>query len=126
MRPLGPPDHYYDPPDEDDDSDEARAFARSILGLISEELASLSTLDEDDREQAAKDLEDLCQTLARYQFDRADWGAYDVVDALRLALLRGDALDLDLTPANNLIATLEEAAREPEYSPDFEPAWEDM
>ena len=119
----GPPDHYYDPPDEDDDSDEARAFARSILGLISEELASLSTLDEDDREQAAKDLAMLCGRLARYPFDRADWGAYDVVDALRSALLRGDVLDL--APANELIATLEEAAREPEYSPDFEPAWEE-
>jgi hypothetical protein len=32
---------------------------------------------------------------------------------------------LDLAPANDLIATLEEASREPEYSPDFEPAWEE-
>jgi hypothetical protein len=122
-RPLGPPDHYYDPPDEDDDSDEARAFARSILGLISEELASLSTLDEDDREQAAKDLAILCDRLSRYPFDRADWGAYDVVNTLRIALLRGDVLDLG--PADALRATLEEAAREPEFSPDFEPAWEE-
>jgi hypothetical protein len=123
-RPFGPPDHYFEPDEDDgDDAAELRAFARSILDLISEELASLATLDEDDREQAAKDLVSLSDKLARYPFDRADWGAWDVVNTLRVALLRGDVLDLG--PTDNLRATLEEAAREPEFSPDFEPAWEE-
>jgi hypothetical protein len=120
-RPFGPPDHYFEP-DEDDAADEARAFARSILGLISEELASLSTLDEDDREQAAKDLGDLLRQLAPHERD-GGWGAGYIVLALQFDLLMGRPLDL--APANDLRATLEEAAREPEYSPDFEPAWEE-
>ena len=121
MRPLGPPDHYFDPPDEDDAAEE-RSRARAILGLISEELASLPTLDPDDREQAAKDLGDLCDRLAAPARMRSDWGAYSVVHRVLADLMVGRPLDL--APANDLIATLEEAAREPEYSPDFEPACE--
>jgi hypothetical protein len=119
----GPPDHYFDPPDTDEDDAAAdRARARRIIDLIYEELASLPTLDEDDREQAAKDLGDLCDRLATPARMRSDWGAYSVVHRVLADLMVGRPLDL--APANALIATLEEAAREPEYSPDFEPAWE--
>ena len=120
-RPFGPPDAWYDPPDEDDAAEE-RSRARAILDLVSEELASLSTLDRSDRKQMAEDLGGLLDTLERY-IHLGDWGAWDVVDDLYVALKGGHPLDL--APANALIATLEEAAREPQFSPDFEPAWEE-
>ena len=119
-----------DPPDTDEDDAAAdRARARAILDLVSEELESLPMLDPDDIAQAAKDFGGLVLKVREHRH-AGDWGAEEVIDNLRIHLEIHAAVGAfavpDLVPANALIATLEEAAREPQFSPDFEPGWEDM